>query len=469
MERAASVFVDWFVQTFNHVEDRVGVFSGIGNNGGDGLAIARMLSIRGYGVSVFVVGDPHEGSVDFKLNFSILPEPVFVQVVSDVDDVAVDFGMIIDGLFGVGINRPVSGISLQVIEEINKSKATKISIDLPSGLPADKVLDGEVVVADYTVTFQTPKLSLFFPEHGRYVGKMVLLPIGMEEDDFDGFDGGFHYLQRPDVSLLHKRFHAFSHKGDFGRILLAGGSLGKMGAIGLTSMAAFRSGSGMVTSLVPGCGLQVLQTLAPEVMVEVCEAYENLSLPIKLKDYDAIGVGPGMGQSEKAIEVLEYMVSCFSGPMVIDADGINILASNRHLFKHLKNKVLTPHLVEFERLVGKCASHIERMAKAREFVLTHQCAVVLKGAYTLVSLPDGRQIFNSTGNQYMATAGSGDVLTGVITSFLGQGYSLDNASLCGVYHHGLAGEIASASKLRGTIATDIIVALPETFRVLQIP
>lgn len=468
MERAASAFCNWFGGAFDKSLS-VALFCGIGNNGGDGLAIARLLFLHGYKIQVYYIGELERSSQDFRLNYEILPDdiPLAELHVQYVADFQAD--VIIDALFGVGINRPLDGNHLELVKWLNTHKAIKISVDLPSGLPSDDILKGDAFQADYTVSFQFPKLSLMFPEHAKYSGQSVAVDIGIPEDYFESFESQYYYVQHTDLMERHRLFHRFSHKGTFGKVMLIGGSYGKMGSIRLSSQAALRTGSGLVFCFVPRCGVDVLQIALPEVMVESADGEWSLSKGglQDLDRFDALGVGPGMGTRPEAKGCLEWILQHFQKAMVLDADAINILAAETHLLSLLGDKViLTPHLIEFERLVGACRDHKERMQKAAEFCRSYGCYLVLKGANTLITTPTGKQFFNSSGNQFMATAGAGDVLTGVLASFLGQGYSLENAAICGVYHHGLAGELAASSKGRGTIATDIIDRIPETFGIV---
>lgn len=470
MERAAGAFCDWYIRHFG-AESALSVFCGTGNNGGDGLAIARMLYDKGYEVNVFYIGDLTMSSKDFHLNFEILPDQIAIKKVSPADFTSLESEVLIDAVFGVGINRPLSGDYLSLVKEMNAYPAIKIAVDLPSGLPADEVLEGEAFKADYTLSFQFPKLSLLFPEHAGFSGKLQVVDIGIDPCYFDDFQDQTFYVQRQDLYSRHKKFDRFSHKGTFGKVLLIGGSYGKMGSIRLSSQAALRTGSGLVSCFVPRCGVEIVQISIPEVMVENSEGEFAISKKglHGLDRFDALGVGPGMGTSGEAKECLEFILQDFQKPTVLDADALNILSSNPHLLVLLReNVLLTPHLVEFERLVGRCANHKERIQKASEFSKKNHCVLILKGANTVISTPDGSQFFNSSGTHYMATAGAGDALTGVLTSFLGQGYTPTNAAICGVYHHGLAGELAADATLRGTTATDIIEKIPKSFLKLNI-
>lgn len=462
MECAAIAFFSWFRDTFKSPDIPVYIFCGPGNNGGDGIAIARILFQSGYNVTIVKLENISNCSADFQANFNRLPKAIKVLDIEGFDFILPENSFIMDCVLGVGIDRPLSGNYLVLIRKLNDLTGTKIAIDIPSGMPSDGVLVGEAFQADYSVTFQFPKLALLFPEHAFYTGEIVVLDIGISDDLLNQFSENKFFIQKKDLPKRHRSFHKFSHKGDFGRVLMIGGCIGKVGAILLASKAALRTGSGLVHCHLPESESSSALVVAPEIMVASLEEIRNLD------KFKAIGIGPGWGIHDD-FSFFESLLKGFQKPIVIDADGLNMLALHPHLLELLPDQsILTPHFIEFERLVGTCSNHLERMQKAKWFSHKHRCILILKGAFTLISMPNGRQFFNSTGNQYMATAGSGDVLTGMITSFLGQGYSPENAAICGVYHHGLAGELASVSKRRGMIASDIIEAIPETFIQLKI-
>ncbi|WP_373495198.1 NAD(P)H-hydrate dehydratase [Aquiflexum sp.] len=462
MENAALSFCDWYYGQFPYIDQSMYFFCGPGNNGGDGLAIARLLSNSVEKITLVYFKEVEDCSKDYQSNFYRLPKKVEKIHIDDFDFAIGNSAIIVDCIFGVGINRPVEGKYKEAIEKLIGIDADKISVDIPSGIPADTVLEGEAFNADFTITFQFPKLSLLFPEHAEYTGKIEILDIGISNDFLKKFAEQRFFVEEEDIPSLHKQFHNFSHKGDYGKVLLLGGSTGKVGAILLASKAALRTGSGLVSSLIPNEERIILQIAIPVVMVYTFEDFESFN------DFDAIGIGPGWGGNVD-ISFFENLLCSYSKPMVIDADGLNALARNPKLMNSIpKNSILTPHLKEFERLVGACKNHRERIDKAKDFSVQYGIYLVLKGAFTCISCPDGNQYFNSTGNKYIATAGSGDVLTGMITSILGQGYSSLNAAICGVYHHGLAGELASKKLRRGLIASDIIKKIPETYRLMGI-
>ena len=326
---------------------------------------------------------------------------------------------------------------------------------MPSGLPADQGPTGLVVQANTTVTLGFPKLSLLCPEHAQFTGELFVLDIGLEPEEFEDFSSTAFYLEEKDLLSLHRIFHRFAHKGDFGKVLLVAGSKGKMGAAVLAAKSAFRTGSGMVTVWIPEEERGILQGTLPEAMCVFGDA-------VDLSMYDAVGIGPGWGLDKG--ELFHQVLNAATKPMVLDADALTLLSLDQQLWPLIpKGSILTPHLKEFDRLFGPSSSQLERMAKAKACCLKYGINLVLKGANSLCSLSDGRQVFNSSGTKCMATAGMGDALTGMLTSFLGQGYSPENALLCGVFHHGLAGELAGQRYLRGTMAQDLIEVIPETY------
>jgi len=470
MEAAAEAFCQWYTANFDRKQSVI-IFCGMGNNGGDGLAAARILFRQGYPIDVCLVGDLEKASQDFQSNLKILPTNIRNKKFSEIKNSTLECQVVIDALFGFGLNRPVEGEFKEAINYINKhKKLLRISIDLPSGLPADGLLEGVAVESDRTISFHYPKLSLLFPEHSPYVGELVVLDIGIDKKYFDKYSSKRYFLEKDDIVSRHKKFHRASHKGDYGKVLMVGGSKGKLGAIMLTSRAALRSGSGLVSAYIPNFGTEPFHAQVPEVMLELSSGVDYLEgLDADLDRYDAIGVGPGMGEKPETVDMLIQLFSQYKGKMIIDADALNIIATNDELKDLIRpNMILTPHLKEFERMVGKVNSHDIRIEKARSFASKYGCILILKGANTMIALPDGTQYFNSSGTQYLATGGTGDVLTGVIGSFLGQGYSVENAAICGVYHHGLAGQLASKDKYRGTIASDVIDCIPRTFSIMNI-
>jgi hydroxyethylthiazole kinase-like uncharacterized protein yjeF len=454
MELVAERFVDWFQSQGYPSTTPMVVCVGAGNNGGDGLAIARILYSLGFSVEVATCFSLNANlATDCKQNLSLLPTQIPTYPLADLP--LPNGSILIDAYLGIGCKGLLREEAKERIQIINSFGGTIISLDLPSGLPADTILSGVAVKADLTVTLGFPKLSLLLPEHAEYTGRLEVLDIGFTEAELEEFSSTTFFLKEKDVLPLHRRFHRFAHKGDFGKVLLVAGSKGKIGAAILAAKAAFRTGSGLVTCLIPEEERGALAAAVPEAMCVFGEQQEFSS-------YDAIGIGPGLGLNQG--ELLKKILGATHKPVVLDADALNCLAKDPSIWALIpKGSILTPHLKEFDRLFGISTTHLERMAKAKVCCLTYGINLVLKGANSLCSLADGRQVFNSSASKYMATAGMGDALTGMLTSYLGQGYSPENAVLCGVFHHGLAGELAGEHYLRGTMAHDLIEAIPQTY------
>ena len=454
MELVAQRFVDWFQSQGHSFETKILICVGAGNNGGDGLAIARILFTLGYPIEVATCFSQGATlSPDCQQNLSLLPSQIHCRSLENA--ILPNEGILIDAYLGIGWSGPLKEEAGQRIQTMNSFAGTIIALDLPSGLPADSVLSGSAVKADLTVTLGFPKLSLLLPDHAEYMGQLVVLDIGFVEEEFHDFSGTTYFLEEQDVLPLQQRFHRFAHKGDFGKVLLLAGSKGKIGAAILAAKAAFRTGSGLVTCLIPEEERGALAAAVPEAMCVFDEMQDFAA-------YDAIGIGPGLGLDQG--ELLKKILGATHEPVVLDADALNCLAKDPSIWALIpKGSILTPHLKEFDRLFGISSTHLERMAKAKDCCLDYGINLVLKGANSLCSLADGRQVFNSSGSKYMATAGMGDVLTGVLTSYLGQGYSPENAVLCGVFHHGLAGELAGKKYLRGLMALDLIEDIPQTY------
>ena len=454
MELVAQRVVDWFQAQGFSSSTSIVVCAGAGNNGGDGLAIARLLYSLGYTVEVATCFSSAANlSPDCKQNLSLLPSqiPCYPLDASTLPTT----GILIDAYLGIGCSGLLREDALARIQKINAFAGTIIALDLPSGLPADQGPTGLVVQANTTVTLGFPKLSLLCPEHAQFTGELFVLDIGFEQEEFEDFPSTTYYLEEKDILSRHRTFHRFAHKGDFGKVLLAAGSKGKMGAALLAAKSAFRTGSGMVTVWIPEEERGILQGALSEAMCVFGDG-------VDLSAYDAVGIGPGWGLDKGAL--FQHLLAAATKPMVLDADALTLLSLDQNCWSLIpKGSILTPHVKEFDRLFGPSSTHFERMAKAKACCLEYGINLVLKGANSLCSLADGRQVFNSSGTKYMATAGMGDALTGMLTSFLGQGYSPENALLCGVFHHGLAGELAGQRYLRGTMAQDLIEAIPETY------
>ncbi|MBN1253590.1 MAG: NAD(P)H-hydrate dehydratase [Bacteroidales bacterium] len=478
MERAANVCAKWIIKKFD-TKHKFHVFVGPGNNGGDGLAISRLLSEKGYNVNVFV--KPAKLSDDAQINYERLLN-VRKAVISSINDIKrfpniKKQDIIIDALFGSGLSRPIEGFYAELIDAINKSKAKVISIDIPSGFFSEdnskltKYENGgyvNAVKADYTLSLELPFLSFFFPDSQEHVGDLKCLPIGLSNDFLNSIETNFIYVDNNFAQKLLKKRKKFEHKGNYGHALIIAGDYGKMGAATLSAKACLKSGVGLLTVHVPVSGYEIIQTTVPEAMVCIDESGTRFCKSDEQDLYDVIGIGPGIGQKKSTLNFLYGVLNNAKKPVVLDADALNLLSKNYDLYDLIPNySILTPHPGEFKRLVGESNSFYEQYKKQTELAKNQKVIVVLKGAYTSIATPDGKLYINSTGNPGMATAGSGDALTGVITSLLAQGYEPENAAILGVYIHGLAGDIAMKKHgLHALIASDIIDNLGKTFKTL---
>ena len=466
MERASRAFVDWLSLRLETTQ-KIGIVCGTGNNGGDGLAIARMLNDWGYPVRVWVIKGGVEESEDFKTNAANLSVSVEKREIKSESE-AVSFDacdVLIDAIFGSGLSRPAAGIYAHVINLINQSSALRVSVDIPSGLRADSPSSGAIVKADYTISFQLPKLAFLLPGSYAFTGEWVLVDIGLNKKFIKRAVTSYFFTQQKDVRKILKPRSKIDHKGTFGHALLIAGSHGKMGAAILASRAALRAGTGLLSVHAPSCGYEVLQTTIPEAMTIVDDDPKIFSGPPDLSQYAAVGIGPGLGQDARTIKAVAKTLETYRDPMVIDADALNILAGNRHLLGLVPpGSILTPHPREFERLTGPWADDFERLEMQKQLAVTLKAVVVLKGAHTSIATASGQVYFNSTGNPGMATGGTGDALTGVLTGLLAQKYTPDEAAIAGVLLHGLAGDLALAEfGMDSLIASDVVAYLPGAF------
>ncbi|MEI6455274.1 MAG: NAD(P)H-hydrate dehydratase [bacterium] len=476
MERAATECFYWCIAQIPH-EKKIYVVCGTGNNGGDGFVIARLLLLKGYSVTAILAGSPDKLSPGCQTNYRRFSDlsGADLRILSEgrepFPEIS-DQDIIIDAIFGSGLTKPAGGHSADIIRWINRSNATIISIDLPSGLFCDRtsIQDSTpaIVEADNTLTFAPAKMALFFQENDIYLGEWKLLDIGIMEEFIQSVDVKNFYLEERDILMILKKRNKFAHKGTFGHSLLMCGSSGKIGAAVLASRAALRAGAGLVTARIPSCGVNILPTSVPEAMTSCDPADDMLSTIPDLSPYTSIGIGPGIGTNPKTAAVLKLLIQDSGIPLVFYADAINILSENKTWLGFLTpGSIFTPHPKEFERLAGKSTDQFDRNRIQREFSVRHQCYLILKGAFSSITTPSGQCYFNTTGNPGMATGGSGDVLTGIITGLKARGYDSLEASLLAVYIHGLAGDIALAREgSESLIAGDIITHLGTAFQSL---
>ncbi len=474
MERASMIFTNWFTQKYDYKDNSIHLFCGSGNNGGDGLVIARLLHHLFYKVKIYHCKIGKTNSPDFDYHQGRLPRHQAVEFVQinegDPFPELPQNAVIIDGIFGSGLNRPVSGYWGDLIGYLNSLKARRVAIDIPSGLFADQPSKGSILKAEKTFSFEAPKLAFFFPENYQYTGSWDYGSIQLHPEYYQQTESIYHYADQAMASGMLRKRKVFDHKGSYGHALIIAGSYGMLGAALLSTRAALRSGAGLVTLHCPKIAYPIVQSTIPEAIVSIDTNEHFIEKIPETDQYRAIGIGPGINAKPPTINALSDLIKSSNSPVVIDADGLNILAQNPELLNQLPAKsILTPHPKEFERLFGKTANDFERNElqgkKAKELGVY----IVLKGAYSCTACPDGSFYFNSTGNPGMATAGSGDVLTGIITSLLAQSYSPEEAAILGVYLHGLAGDIALEiiGSEEAMLAGDIIEALGKAFLKLK--
>ncbi len=475
MERASKALTAEITQRWQK-NTPVKIFAGPGNNGGDALAVARMLSNEGYDVQAFLFNTSDSLSEccdQNKHRLVQLPAVKFTEVTQQFTPPKLEEGeLVIDGLFGTGISRPLNGGFASVVKYINASASTVVSIDVPSGLMCEdntyNVMN-HIVKADYTFTFQNPKLAFFFAEMEQYVGKWKVLDIGVKDPETEVSQTPYYLTERDEIACLLKDRSRFVHKGSVGHASLVAGKKGMAGAAILASRACLRSGVGKVTVRTPEQNLQIMQTAVPEAVIDTDVDPNVFSQSFDATEFDAIAIGPGIGTESYTVQAFIEQVSSSKCPMVLDADALNILGSHRGWIMQLPRKcVLTPHKKELFGLISSTRNSYEELERTRELCARQQLYIVIKGAYSAVVTPEGNVYFNTTGNPGMATAGSGDVLTGIILALLAQGYAQEAAVRLGVYLHGLAGDLAAEEYgYESLIASDLVEFLPKAFRALR--
>ena len=474
MERAAQKL---YVEVLRRVESdrKIVVFAGPGNNGGDALVLARMLLQSTFNVQAILV---HTGklSSDCETNRQRLLDKFsnsFIEQSSHFEAPLIEENtVIIDGLFGSGLTRPLRGIYADAVNWINASACEVLSIDISSGLQGEENPDLTIAIVKASTTFslQFPKLAFLLPENAEFVGNWEVVDIGIHPQAIAETDSAFYYLEKSDIQPLLKSRPKFSHKGTFGHALIVAGSLGMAGASVLASKAALRSGAGLVTVHGPSCNRTIVQTAVPEVIFKSDENKSIITQLLSTEGHNAIAIGSGIGTSVETAGMLERFLKQQKTPCILDADALNIIGQYPHLLEFIpKNSILTPHPKEFERLLGAtCKNSYERMQRASKMAQRLGIIVILKGAHTLIASPNGQLTLNSTGNSGMATAGSGDVLTGILAGLLAQGYTPEETAKLGVFSHGYAGDLALKTESEESlIASDIICHLGEAFRALK--
>lgn len=476
MERAARACV---MHIIKRVDDGTPIFvlCGKGNNGGDGFAIARMLLDRSYNCTAVLVNYAPEFSTDCKINYERLkqinPEAIY-EVNSETDLETTRFtsqGVLVDALFGTGLNKPLSGLAQDVVDFANKNFPQIISIDCPSGLYSDKANDpnDRVINSSVTLTFQYPKLSFLAAQNKWAIPEFEVLNIGLHPHLEYLIKTKNFFVTKNEIKPLIKHRPKFVHKGDFGHALIIAGNATMRGAASIAAMACLNSGAGLLTVHSVPSALDTLMHHLPEAMCSIDSNAEFICELPDLKKYNVIAFGPGIGTEQETQDVLKKLLNYNSSSLVIDADGLNILAQNKTWISFLPPEtILTPHPKEFDRLTEKHEHDIYRWNTASQFAIKHKVIVVLKGTYTCICMPDGSRYFNNSGNSGLAKGGSGDTLTGIITGLLARGYSAPQATLIGVHVHGYAADIAikKISK-ESLLATDVIAKLGKAVQKLE--
>lgn len=473
MERAATRIFEWLDKRLQGAPLNIHIFCGIGNNGGDGLVLARQLVEHGYHVEVYVVKYSTSRSTEFLTNLKRLKArkiwPEYLDSDSPIPELSHE-DLIVDCIFGIGLNRPPEPWIGLLFQALNSSKAFILSIDMPSGMYMDRPVEDpeKVISASHVLTFGGPKLVFFLPQTGNLVRQWEVLDIGLDKGYLQGVEAQYTMIQGGQLQSAYRRRSKFSHKGTYGHALILGGSHGKIGAVALASKAALLSGAGLVTACVPECGYIPLQSLLPEVMVQTTPGMEqHVELPEGAAG-QTMGIGMGMGTGPAVQKAFLSWLKLQKKPVLLDADALNILSANPEAFRFIPGQsILTPHPGELKRLLGAWKDDFEKLDKALEFALKWKCILLIKGAHTVV-LHSGKGEINSTGNPGMATAGSGDVLSGIITGLLASGYPPIQAARLGVYLHGRAGDImAKETGYEALTASAILSGIGGAFKELS--
>lgn len=471
MERAAVACANWIAEHCKSHKN-IAVFCGTGNNGGDGFAIARLLHSKGFDVEIFTNNLKAKFSEDAAANLKKLRDIPGLSVKSFKDKLNYRFDsktIIIDALFGTGLSRPLQEDYAEVVSHLNTMSNIRIAIDIPSGLPADGAIKEDSVVfkADYTLSFQFWKKSFLHPETGKFTGKVIILDIHMSEDFIAATDADDCVIDNTVVERIFMPREDFTHKGSFGKVVITAGSYGKIGAAVLATKSALKTGAGLTFTLAPACGYEILQTLCPEAMF--MESGDRCLTHFEADEDAVYGIGPGLGREPQTVVALIKFLKKYKKPLVLDADALNILAEDEKNLRLIpENSILTPHPKEFERLFGKTDNSFERLELARKKAAEHKIYIVLKDHHTQIVSPDGTVFYNINGNSGLAKGGSGDILTGIITSLLAQGYTEEHAAILGIWLHGKAADFAAEKYSKESmLPTDVVDALSHAFEELN--
>lgn len=464
MEQAALAFVKIFAERFQDTAASIWVLCGQGNNGGDGLAIARLLFEKGYTeIKLFLTSFSANSSADYLRNLERIDNKI--PIFRDLKELNLsDDDIVIDAILGSGLNKPLKGGYEKLTVLVNTSKAYVMSVDVPTGFKSEGQLEADYtgIKADFVITFQLPKLNFFFPESAKAVKQFEVVHIGLDESYIQSLSTHWKLINEFDIRKALKPRKIFSHKGTYGHALIVAGNTETMGAALLTAGACLHAGVGLVTASIPQSGLTALNVSLPEAMFL---NREHLAT-VDLDKFKAITIGPGLGFGDEEVLLLKYLLHQ-QKPLVLDADALNILAEHKSFLEKLPaQSVITPHMKEFDRLFGAHENWWQRVEKARQKAQELQIVIVLKNQYTFVCLPTGDVCINPTGSPAMAQGGMGDVLTGIITSFLAQGYAASEAAILGVYLHGSTGDFLAQEKTV-IIASQLSKNLSETLKKIQ--
>ncbi|OKS88405.1 bifunctional ADP-dependent NAD(P)H-hydrate dehydratase/NAD(P)H-hydrate epimerase [Mucilaginibacter polytrichastri] len=468
MERAAKAFEQVFTARYGDIEKSIAIYCGTGNNGGDGLAIARLLTDYGFEkVDVKIARFSEKTSVDFNTNLERLQQTgvIIKEFKSTAELIIEPADIIIDALLGNGLNKPLTGEYAQLGQQINSWGKTVVAVDVPTGFYGEGEIEEVAVVikADLAITFQQPKINFLLPESKYAVKNWVAVGIGINKTYTQQLNSPYQYLEEADIKQILEPRERFSNKGTYGHALIVAGHAETMGAALLCSSACAQAGAGLTTACIPQSGLVALNSYMPEIMAIV---REGETIPeIDWAKFSTMGIGPGLGKDDNALALLTEIFTNYTRPVVIDADALNLLATYKQLWACLpKGSILTPHMKEFDRLFGEHKTWWQRLQTAQQKAKELEIYIVLKNDYTIVASPDEKLYFNATSNAAMASGGMGDVLTGVITALLAQQYSALEACLAGVYLHGKAGDdLALPNKLTvvlpGRVAAQVAASM----------
>jgi len=466
MERAASSCVEWMCANAVH-HSKFAVFCGNGNNGGDGFAVARMLYQKGYDADVFINKQNHRFSDDAAVNFKRLKEISGISILdsSETENYNFDQTIIVDALLGTGLSGNLEGVYRKLIENLNKLNSPKLSIDIPSGMFADELTHSNAILfkADYTLTFQFWKKAFLHPETGRFAGKVVVLDINLSPEFIKNTESPDFVIDDELILKIFKHREDFAHKGSYGKAVIVGGSYSKIGAAVLSVKAALKTGLGLTFVCAPKCGNLILQTHIPEAMF--IEGGEKYISKIEDQENAVFGIGPGLGKEKETENALRQFLKAHQLPVILDADALNIISENKNMLKIIpENSVITPHPKEFERLFGKTENSFERLDLAKKKAKEYRIIIVLKDHHTQIINTQGQVFYNITGNSGLAKGGSGDALTGIITSLISQKYSELEAAILGVWLHGKAADLAAEKYSKESMQpSDIIEQIGHVF------